>query len=253
MGNKFYGFKTNCINVTNNSIVNSVNDYTVYWGKANLYKDKLTFFLNRLSIEEQQRAKRFVFDADRLTYCVSHFLLRSALSDFLKVLYKKIEIRFIENSKPYINDIDVDFNLSHSKDYFCYSVVNKSVSLIGVDIEVIKPIENLSSIVTNYMHSKEEAYILNKSISNYEQMLRFYEIWTRKEALLKMHGIGITTDLQLLNLIPGTRTNNIEISNILEVKDEVFIYTFFTSEFVLSISSNLPRIPILKQIENSNK
>lgn len=89
------------------------------------------------------------------------------------------------NNKPYLEGWKY-FNISHSGDIaiFCFSEEK-----VGVDIEKKSPL-NFSEF-TNQFSLKEENYILKSD----KVLDRFYEIWVKKEAVLKAVGIGIVDGL----------------------------------------------------------
>lgn len=63
---------------------------------------------------------------------------------------------------------------------------------IGVDIEKVQPIENIEDIAKQYFSDKELIDLL--SIKPNERIISF-NCWTRKEALVKALGTGLTLPL----------------------------------------------------------
>ena len=89
------------------------------------------------------------------------------------------------NGKPYFANSSMKFSLSHS----CgLSVAVLSDTPIGIDIEHIDKSRKIYSLADKYF-SAEEIDLLNKSLSPYED---FYRIWTKKEAVSKINGEGIS-------------------------------------------------------------
>jgi len=95
-----------------------------------------------------------------------------------------------EFGKPICDD--KCFNVSHS--HGVVVLVIDKVS-IGVDIELIRPVEE---DLKNFVTSIEEAAYANDNET-------FYQIWTNKEALVKADGHGIK---ERPNLIPGLPLND---------------------------------------------
>ena len=93
------------------------------------------------------------------------------------------------NGKPYIKDYNV--SISHKKDYVVV-VVDKN--RVGIDIEYIEPID--LKICKDIFNEEELRYIFDKEpissdlvYTNDNKILyRFYEMWTKKEALYKCFG-----------------------------------------------------------------
>ena len=251
--NKLCQFYTCCFNVPdihNFSVKEtSHKKQAVYFGNACNYKNRKDFCTSLLSEFEIERMKRFVFDDDRLTYCISHGFMRISLSEITKMPNGDLKIEYPGNTKPHLINANIDFSLSHSDNYFACVVANNKGSNIGVDIEKINNLKDFKAIIRDYMHDDEIAYILDNLLSDDEQQLRFYEIWTRKEAFLKMLGSGIVINLPDINVVPGERTITAEFpQNINIINTETFIYTKTTSNFVLSVSANFNYNPDFTEI-----
>lgn len=95
------------------------------------------------------------------------------------------------HGKPYIEDSPVHFNLSH-----CGNVVIAafSESEVGADIELIA--RGRSAVVQKKFTQGERDYIA-VAPSEKEANRRFYEIWTAKEAFLKLYGVGLSGGLEV--------------------------------------------------------
>ncbi len=94
--------------------------------------------------------------------------------------------RYGENGKPYLEDENIFFNISHSGHYVvcCFSSGE-----IGCDIEKVK--EFKPSIPKRFFTEKEA-----KSIEECRERERvFTRLWTLKESILKKDGTGITGGL----------------------------------------------------------
>ena len=92
--------------------------------------------------------------------------------------------------KPYLKDLpDFHFNISHSGDVQAVAVSDKNV---GVDIEKLRPV-NMK--VTKRFCDNETAYIKECNSD-----IRFFEVWTKKEAFLKYKGTGISGGLDSFNV-----------------------------------------------------
>lgn len=88
------------------------------------------------------------------------------------------------HGKPYIEDCDVHFNLSHCGNLILAAF---SQSEIGADIELTG--RNGQAVVQRVFTDSEKDYI-NLAPSERESRRRFGEIWTAKEAFLKLYGVG---------------------------------------------------------------
>ena len=121
---------------------------------------------------------------------------------------------------------------------------------MGVDIEKIDNLKDINPVVKAYMHLNEQSYILDRSLSIDKQFTRFHEIWTRKEAFLKMLGVGINTNLSEVNMLAGDNTICVDLPHNFNINcDTAYLYTLITNNFVLSISSSLPGVPRFIEIK----
>jgi 4'-phosphopantetheinyl transferase len=64
---------------------------------------------------------------------------------------------------------------------------------IGVDVEAVRPIVEWADIAASHF-SKEENLSINKEVAG-QRMEAFFRCWTRKEALIKAIGMGLSIPL----------------------------------------------------------
>lgn len=163
------------------------------------WKDSLPEFQRILSAEEQKRASAFVFGRDRERFVTCRGLLRSLLAGYLGLHPSGIELRYGRHGKPALDaagPINLEFNVSHSDSrallVFCTG------RKIGVDIERIKsdldPLE-----LGRQVFSPAEL----EELRSYEDNARadaFFSGWTRKEALIKALGQGVSAPLRAITI-----------------------------------------------------
>lgn len=85
-----------------------------------------------------------------------------------------------EKGKPYIKNLDIQFNISHSRNMLAILISNYPC---GIDIQ--KKVNCKYNEITKRFFSKEEA----KSVEN-GGIEEFFRIWTKKEAFGKTTGKG---------------------------------------------------------------
>ena len=90
--------------------------------------------------------------------------------------------------KPYFPDFPLHFNLSDTGGYL--AIAFSWQSPVGIDIEQIRPVDEMLSLIANYFSPKEQAYVKAQ-----DSLIRFWEIWNRKEAVCKALGVGLQNDL----------------------------------------------------------
>lgn len=86
---------------------------------------------------------------------------------------------------------------------------------IGVDVERWRPLPDLRSIATRYFHERERKWILDRTDA--QLVRRFFEIWVRKEAVVKGIGKGLSLDLRSFAVSPASGDHTI-----LESDDNLF-------------------------------
>ncbi|MGQ9847560.1 MAG: 4'-phosphopantetheinyl transferase family protein [Bacteroidales bacterium] len=156
-------------------------------------------------------SNRFVREQDRNRYVVTQYFLREFLSYYLKIDFDKVEISYSKSGKPYLNDkinSNLKFNYSHSGDYIIYAFTSDDE--IGVDIEEIKDIPELDELSRTHFSDEEQSIYFELKNPDRKKQL-FYKIWTRKEALLKAAGSGITIDLQSLRVLRTNERNATQV------------------------------------------
>lgn len=83
-----------------------------------------------------------------------------------------------ENGAPFIEGCDLFVSISHSGDYVAAAV---SENPIGIDVEKIRDFDK--KLVDRICTPRERDYVLAKDTA-----LRFFEVWTGKEAHFKAYG-----------------------------------------------------------------
>ena len=114
------------------------------------------------------------------------WVVKNELSQQYNIPIEKIKLLRTERSKPYAKDIPLNFSISHSDDMLAVAFSENNV---GIDIEIIKP---LRTDIRNRLCTESDFEFLSSANYDDERLLRFYKIWTAKEAYFKMLGTGIT-------------------------------------------------------------
>ena len=118
--------------------------------------------------------------------------LRSILSQYLGTSAGAVRFSYGTHGKPHLattHESPLEFNLSHAGEYaLCALAKNHS---IGVDIEKIRNADPdyYLRLATRFFSRKEFEVI--KAAPEHDRTLFFFSCWTRKEAYLKRHGVGL--------------------------------------------------------------
>ena len=131
----------------------------------------------------QAKADKLKKKPDKKLSIAAADLVRTAVSEKFNINSKDVRFRVRENGKPYIENIDIEFSISHSGTIAVCAISDKPV---GIDIEQIRDVN--INLVKKLFTPDEQNYVLEKwSLSKQ----RFFEVWTRKEAYVKMLGKGV--------------------------------------------------------------
>jgi len=237
-------FKVYCQNIEHNWGQGKSPDLMVYHGLADCFVNKVPSLYEYLSEDEKSKADRFKRESDYACYVSVHALLRIELSKQLKMKARSIKIGESKYGKPFIPGADLSFSLSRTKNLFAF-VVGKSNEYLGIDIEQIKPDIDFATIAHNYFSLREQQIVL--SYSNIaDQKCAFFQIWTRKEALLKALGIGLNAELSKVQVLDGG--NMLEIEGV-EINNHSFkIANTQKKEALISIASSKDFVPEFKNL-----
>lgn len=155
-----------------------------------------------LDISEQARAARFRFADDRATYVLAHGFWRVALAVTLGIDASSVSPKITSHGKPELPDTGFATSLSHSGQWIA-TAIGRAVTL-GVDIELSPPRMRMTDLMATICSPAELIELENRPAAARE--LGLLSLWTRKEALLKAFGVGLSEDpasfsAQTMNLI----------------------------------------------------
>lgn len=143
------------------------------------------FDMSPLRREKCRKIKKGI--AQKSCIAADH-LAKTMLSQCLRMPPQEIEISVTEHGKPYLKDHPIFFSYSHSNNMV---VCTLSEHPVGIDVERIRPID---PSLQNRICTEGELAYLSESENEDERTLRFFRLWTRKEARFKTHGIPPRND-----------------------------------------------------------
>lgn len=149
-----------------------------------------------LSIEERERAKRYVFEADGRRFAVGRAVLRIILGHHISLRPAEITFRYNTHGKPVLDDYELSFNMSRCAGRAVYALTcGRS---IGVDIERERDITQMDQLAKRIFseYEYERFYALPLNI----RRNHFFTSWTRKEALVKAMGEGLSAPLHMFDV-----------------------------------------------------
>ncbi len=158
-----------------------------------------------LSDDERVRADRFRFEKDRAEYVCGRAQLRRILAECLGAFPQELSFCYGPMGKPELAGpfaaSGLRFNLSHSGGVAVYAISHDRE--VGVDLEKIHELPDVEQVARRFFSARENATLQNLPA---EQKLHgFFNCWTRKEALVKGLGDGLSRRLDCftVSLAPG--------------------------------------------------
>ena len=153
-----------------------------------------------LSQQESDRAYRYVTQALTDSFICTRGVLRRLLSCYLEQSADTIEFAEGAHGKPCLvceaNKPALYFNVSHAGDYAVYAFCRDYEC--GIDIENMQRISDQLAIAERFF-TKGECEEL-QTLQDDKQTERFFYFWTRKEALLKATGKGLSQPLDSIDV-----------------------------------------------------
>lgn len=148
---------------------------------------------------ERRHVARFRRPRDRRHYIVAHGRLRELLAERLDIRPEAVALDWDSHGKPRLSGAQADsgwhFNLSYS-DGESGGLALCALShgrRIGVDVERVRPLDHAESVARHFFSPREyESY---RRLAPAHRPLAFFLCWTRKEALIKATGMGLSQDL----------------------------------------------------------
>lgn len=142
-----------------------------------------------LSHDETARAERLVFERDRHRFIVARGRLREILARVTKREPEALRFSYAAHGKPSLEGCAEKFNLTHSQSTAALGITRAHE--IGVDVECVRPLKE--DIAGRFFSPAEVAAL--RALPADLQTEAFFRCWTRKEAVVKAIGDGLSHPL----------------------------------------------------------
>lgn len=165
--------------------------------------DRLPTYLRCLSADELERAARFRFADDRRDFVAGRAFLRTVLARYSGIEAAQVKFAYNSYGKPSIAGPEslrgLFFNLTHSRQLALLAVTLEAD--VGVDVEYVRSVDD--GIPERYFSGSEVTAL--RALPESLQQEAFFNCWTRKEALIKALGEGLSLALDSfdVSLAPG--------------------------------------------------
>jgi 4'-phosphopantetheinyl transferase len=145
-----------------------------------------------LSPDERARAERLVHARDRRRFVAARGGARIILGAYVGRPAAALSFSYGVAGKPELvarpGDETVRFNYAHSGDRAIYAVRRRE--RIGVDLEATRALPELELLIRSVCSRGERAELA--ALPPHERRAAFFRGWTRKEAMVKALGDGLT-------------------------------------------------------------
>jgi 4'-phosphopantetheinyl transferase len=144
-----------------------------------------------LAADELERADRYVLGTDRTRFVLGRGALRVVLGSYLGISAQSVGFEYGPRGKPRLARPEVSFNVAHSRDLALVAVSDGAE--LGVDLEFNRPLTDAPRLARRLYSPAEQRQL--ESLSGAEYETTFLRFWTRKEAVLKLTGDGLSQPL----------------------------------------------------------
>jgi 4'-phosphopantetheinyl transferase len=152
---------------------------------------------------ERKKSERFRFETISMRYIKRHYLLRVLLGRYLGTEFYEQEFHRNEQGKPSLKNEkgcnSIYFNLSHSENMCIFAFTKEGE--VGVDVEKIYNLSDMVGIVERCFSLLENKKF--RLLPEHSRKKTFFTCWTRKEALLKALGVGLSFPANQVDVLAG--------------------------------------------------
>ncbi len=164
-------------------------------------------FVEILSSDENNRADEMRSVEKRRQFIITRGITKRILATSLDRKPSQIKFLYNQHGKPFINDkyndYTIEFNTSHSELYGLIAMTLNSK--VGVDIQKIKPLQDISALSSRFFSDNERNELMR--IDENKQQDAFYLGWVRKESFIKAVGTGVAYGLDRFT-VPLSKKEN---------------------------------------------
>lgn len=155
-----------------------------------LHVDIDHFVLDGLDAAEQARCLRYRQLADRARFAQTRRALRTLLGTRLGVGAHELELTTGAHGKPKLAREELAFNVSHAGSYALLAM--SAEAQVGIDLERTDERRPVADLATQFFSPQESAQCAGDAV-------RFHQLWSCKEAVVKAWGSGIGDVLPLID------------------------------------------------------
>jgi 4'-phosphopantetheinyl transferase len=198
-----------------------------------------------LSEDERERASRFHFDIHRSRFIAARAALRTLLGMYLERTPRQLTFIYGANGKPTLSGHPMHFNVSHSEAGGLFAFTR--LAPVGADLERVRPVPDMMQIARLFFSPLEARALL--AVPTKERTDAFFRCWTRKEALIKATGDGLSCTLDSFAVSLGESASVLEVEGDPGAASEWSLYHLAPSAgYVGSVAIQQPSCRLLAMV-----
>jgi 4'-phosphopantetheinyl transferase len=154
-----------------------------------------------LTADEEARARRLVAQPVKRGFVSGRWLLRSVLSALTGIEPRLLQLQAGPHGKLFLSGherLGPSFNLSHSGDLAALALLRDR--RVGIDIETERPLTDRDLLARRMLGPRERVRF--EALPENAREGALLAAWTRKEAVLKAVGTGVSGALQSIEVLP---------------------------------------------------
>lgn len=202
--------------------------------------EELSDYLGCISHQRWQRLEHFIFETDKMASLLAELLIRHEVMRTLGAANAEIVFARDSRGKPFLDRFpDYHFSVSHTDG--CVAFAGGSAP-VGIDAEKIAA--HHPGIADRFFTPREARWIEQQE----NKMLAFCQIWTRKEAYLKLLGTGLSRPLRSFDVLDEEQNYSFTTQNLPEhliticsAAGEIADFQEITIEQLLAVFDGLPK------------
>lgn len=145
---------------------------------------------------ERSRAGRFHARRDRDRFVARRAFHRRVLGTRLGVEPAALELRVTPQGRPFLDAVwGIEFSTSHDDGLAVIAITTGP--RVGVDVERVRLLDDALDVAATHMTANEVAWL--RSLPPDSRSKGFLELWTRKEAVVKGLGVGLSMPLDAMD------------------------------------------------------
>lgn len=145
-----------------------------------------------LTLFEYKQYKHFAVEKRASEWLAGRYAVKKLASEFFNLPFQKMQIKNSKNGEPILQaegGNNLTISISHRGEYAA-AAISLTSDLIGIDVEKIEP---------RPQGWAQEYFAKEELIASDDAYLT--ELWAKKEAVLKLLGLGLTVPLTQIKII----------------------------------------------------